>query len=121
MDLEDIPSSGRIRPLSYGASILLLVAEDLMQKFAVSGLRMPSYANRLCSACGFNLWAGLYGFCRANQGLTVEGEAELCAGLDISPSFNTKHAILMGKCAIQSNKELEDFVKVPGCPPILPK
>jgi uncharacterized protein (DUF362 family) len=118
LDLEDVPIVGE-NPAHYRMELQYCSSwlEDLMQKFAVSGLRMPPYGNRLCSACGFNLWAGLYGFCRANQGLTVEGEAELCAGLDISPRFNTKHSILLGKCAIQSNKELEDFVKVPGCPP----
>jgi uncharacterized protein (DUF362 family) len=116
--LENIPIIGEDvshyrMDLQYCSSWL----EDLMEKFAVKGLRMPPYGNRLCSACGFNLWAGLYGFCRANQGLTVEGEAELCAGLDVSPSSKAKHAVLLGKCAIEANKELKDIVKVPGCPP----
>lgn len=91
--------------------------EDLMQKFAVTGLHMPPYGNYLCSACGFNLWAGLYGFCKTHSGKEIQGRAELCAGLDVAPSMGAKHTVLMGKCAIQSNKDLEDIVKVPGCPP----
>ena len=91
--------------------------EDIMQKFGVTGLHMPAYGNSLCSACGVNLWTGLYGFCKTHPGKEIQGGAELCAGLEVSPSMSAKHTVLLGKCAIQANKDLEDIVKVPGCPP----
>ena len=91
--------------------------EDIMEKFAVVGMRMPPYGNQLCSACGFNLWAGLYAFCKANRGAEIEGGAELCAGLNVTPSQGSRHPVLLGKCAIQQNKGMEGTIKVPGCPP----
>ena len=91
--------------------------EDITEKFAVVGMRMPPYGNQLCSACGFNLWAGLYAFCKANRGAEIEGGAELCAGLNVTPSQGSRHPVLLGKCAIQQNKGMEGTIKVPGCPP----
>ena len=118
LNLAEIPTIGedpaRYRlDLEYCSQWL----EDLMEKFAVTGMNMPPYGNSLCSACGFNLWAGLYGFCKTNSGKEIQGGAELCAGLDVSPSKDAKHTVLLGKCAIQANKDLQDIVKVPGCPP----
>lgn len=118
LDLDDIPVVGE-DPTLYSLSLEFCTSwlEDLMEKFAVTGLKMPPYGNSLCSACGFNLWAGLFGFCKTHQGKNIEGGAELCTGLDTTPQQDNKHTVLLGKCAIQANKELQDIVKVPGCPP----
>ena len=118
LHLDDIPLIGE-DPRNYRLTLEFCSSwlEDLMEKFAVTGLQMPPYGNYLCSACGFNLWAGLFGFCKAHQGKEIEGGAELCSGLHITPRQDTKHTVLLGKCAIKSNKELKDIVKVPGCPP----
>lgn len=91
-------------------------AEDLMEKYAVSGLRMPFYGDKLCSACGFNLWAGLMQFCRGNQGKHFAG-TQLCAGEDVEPDAEVRYNILLGKCSIEKYKNVEGVVKVPGCPP----
>ncbi|MGA2403621.1 MAG: DUF362 domain-containing protein [Syntrophobacteraceae bacterium] len=91
--------------------------EDIMEKFAVKGMRMPAYGNGLCSACGFNLWAGLFKFCKENSGTEIDGGAELCAGTEITPLCEMRHTFLMGKCAISRNKKIEKTIKVPGCPP----
>jgi uncharacterized protein (DUF362 family) len=90
--------------------------EDLMEKYSVSGMRMPPYGLRLCSACGFNLWAGLMGFCKSQQGKTVE-QTELLAGKEARSSGGTGRNVLLGKCAIKKNKALKDAIRVPGCPP----
>jgi uncharacterized protein (DUF362 family) len=91
-------------------------AQDLMDKYGLAGMRMPYYGDRVCSACGFNLWAGLFGFCRANPGLKLEG-VELCAGKDVTPDAGSHYPVLLGKCAIEGNKGIEGAIKVPGCPP----
>ncbi len=116
--LEDISIMGE-DPARYRLELEYFSTwlEDLMEKFAVVGMRMPAYGNQLCSACGFNLWAGLFAFCKANRGAEIEGGAELCAGLDVAPSKDTRHPVLLGKCAIQQNKGMEGTIKVPGCPP----
>jgi uncharacterized protein (DUF362 family) len=91
-------------------------AQDIMDKYGLEGMHMPYYGDRVCSACGFNLWAGLFGFCRANPGLKLTG-VELCAGKDVTPSADSRYPVLLGKCAIDGNKGLEGAIKVPGCPP----
>lgn len=91
-------------------------AKDLMEKYGLEGIRMPYYGNSVCSACGFNLWAGLFGFCKANPGLKLDG-VELCLGKDVSPGTDSKCPVLLGKCAVEANRGLEGVIKVPGCPP----
>lgn len=90
--------------------------KDLMEKFNVSGMQMPHYGDTVCSACGFNLWAGLFGFFRANPNTDFK-DVELCAGKNVTPSPDAGCAVLLGKCAIDRNKGMEGVVKVPGCPP----
>jgi uncharacterized protein (DUF362 family) len=118
LNITEIPTVGE-DPARYRLDLeyCSLWLEDLMEKFAVTGMHMPPYGNSLCSACGFNLWAGLYGFCKTHSGKEIQGGAELCAGLEVSSSKTAKHTVLLGKCAIQANKDLQDIVKVPGCPP----
>jgi uncharacterized protein (DUF362 family) len=91
-------------------------AKDLMEKYDVDGMHMPYYGNSVCSACGFNLWAGMFGFCRAHKGLRLEG-VELCLGKDVTPNEASAHPVLLGKCAIESNRGMEGAIKIPGCPP----
>ncbi|MFH2076988.1 MAG: DUF362 domain-containing protein [Pseudomonadota bacterium] len=90
--------------------------EDLMEKFSVSGMEMPSYGLPLCSHCGVNLWAGLMTFCKTHQGKNIDG-AELLAGKNAIPGGKARHSVLLGKCAIKKNKKMKDAIKVPGCPP----
>ena len=91
--------------------------EDIMQKFNVKGMHMPPYGNGLCSACGFNTWAGIFSLCAENKGAEIAGGAELCAGTEVVPSFDSRHTVLIGKCSIRRNKKCENTIKVPGCPP----
>lgn len=91
-------------------------AADLSRKYGISGLRMLPYGKQLCSACGFNLWAGLFAFCRAHQGAVLE-DTEMVAGRDAAASGTAHHTVLLGKCAIENNRKCENAVKIPGCPP----
>jgi uncharacterized protein (DUF362 family) len=117
LNIEDIsvlgenPDQYRIE-LEYFSTWL----EDMMEKFAVVGMKMTNPGNSLCSACGFNLWVGLFNFCKAHQGSNIEG-VELCAGLDVTPSDDIPKPVLLGKCALKKNKGLKGAIKVPGCPP----
>ena len=113
-----LPLSGKIperyaMKLEYCASWL----EGILEKFAVKGMQMPAYGNGLCSACGFNLWAGLFKFCKDNSGAEINGGAELCAGNEVIPRGEMRYTVLMGKCAISRNKKIQKTIKVPGCPP----
>ena len=91
-------------------------ADDLMEKYEVSGFDMPWYGHTCCSACGFNLWAGFMAFCRGNKGKTFES-VRLCAGKEVGPSSEVHHNVLLGKCSIQAFKDVEGVTKIAGCPP----
>ena len=90
--------------------------DDLMERYKVSGMHMPPYGLRLCSACGFNLWVGLMGFCKSQQGKSLE-KSEVLAGNDTRPSVDGGRTVMLGKCAIKANKTVKDAIRVPGCPP----
>ncbi len=118
LSIDDIETVGE-DPRKYAVKLEYrsLWLEDIMKKFGVKGMQMPPYGNGLCSACGFNLWAGVFAFCAKNKGAEIAGGAELCAGTEAIPNYNTSHTVLMGKCAIRRNKNAKNAIKVPGCPP----
>lgn len=109
--IGEIPADHRM-DLPYGSEW----AKDLMEKYQITGMAMPPYGDQLCSACGFNLWAGLLNFCRSNKGIDLGG-VTLCAGKNATPQEGARCAVLLGKCAIDRNKGVDTAVKVPGCPP----
>ncbi|MFC1859644.1 DUF362 domain-containing protein, partial [Thermodesulfobacteriota bacterium] len=117
LNLEDIPIIGE-DPHQYRMELTNISewGKELAEKFGVGGIKVLHYGTRICSACGFNLWAGFFNFCKANQGATVDG-AELLIGRDAEPTGDAKHTVLLGKCALEEHRELEGVVKVPGCPP----
>lgn len=118
LHLDDVSIIGE-DPRRYGMKLDYCShwLEDIMEKFAVKGMQMPAYGNGLCSACGFNLWAGLFKFCKENSGAEIDGGAELCAGTEVMAGGEMRHTVLLGKCAIKRNKKIEKTIKVPGCPP----
>lgn len=59
-------------------------ADDIMEKYDVTGIRLPPYGEQVCSACGFNLWAGLMQFCRETKGSRFNN-VQLCVGGASSP------------------------------------
>ena len=91
-------------------------ADDLMEKFDVSGIRLPPYGDTVCSGCGFNLWAGFMQFCRGKRGARFN-DVQLCVGTDIEPSMTASANVLVGKCAIEKYRDAEGVIKIPGCPP----
>ncbi len=89
---------------------------DLMNKFDISGIRLPPYGDKVCSGCGFCLWAGFLQFCRENKGTRFDN-VQLCVGESIEPSSEADANILVGKCAIEKYKDMDGIIKIPGCPP----
>jgi uncharacterized protein (DUF362 family) len=118
LSLDDVTVLGE-DPLKYGIKLDYCThwLEDIMEKFAVQGMQMPAYGNGVCSACGFNLWAGLFKFCRQNSGVEIEGGAELCVGTGVTPTGDMRYTVLLGKCSIERNKKAGKTIKIAGCPP----
>jgi len=117
LNLEDITIVGE-NPADYCMELDYITAwlDDLMERFAVTGMTMPYYGDGVCSACGFNAWAGAMNFCRSNKGAAIGG-AELIMGVDVKPSGDSERVVLIGKCAIKANKDVENAIKIAGCPP----
>jgi uncharacterized protein (DUF362 family) len=91
-------------------------ADDMMEKYDISGIRFPPYGDQVCSGCGFNLWAGLIQFCRETKGSRFNN-VQLCVGGSIEPSSAADTNILVGKCAIEKYREKKGVIKIAGCPP----
>ena len=115
--LDDVEMVG-VNPSDYQLQLEYKTdwANDLMAKFDVSGIRLPSYGDQLCSACDFNVWAGFFQFCREQQGERFD-RVQLCVGKDIAPSRTAKTNILVGKCAIEKYRDVDGIIKISGCPP----
>jgi uncharacterized protein (DUF362 family) len=91
---------------------------ELLAPANVRGLRAPYPGQTLCSACGATLALALSIFAKDNPG-TDFGAVELSYGLELRLEEDVHRVFLYGNCAIGRNKDLQDAVKVEGCPPTL--
>jgi uncharacterized protein (DUF362 family) len=105
------PSAFRLE-LEYEAAW----ADDMLEKFNISGIRLPPYGDKVCSACGFNVWGGLMLFSRENKGAQFDN-VQLCIGESVEPSRTAGSNVLVGKCAIEKYRDTDGVIKIPGCPP----
>lgn len=89
---------------------------ELFANYQIKGVVMetPFYSN--CSGCGMGIFVGLNNFFRECPGATFKG-VEICAGREPVATTEAKKAFLLGKCAINTNKNHPRAIRVPGCPP----
>lgn len=90
--------------------------QDLMKRYAISGVHMetPGYSN--CSGCGMGIFVAVNNFFRENIGAHFE-DVEICLGLEPVASPKAKKVFCIGKCACITNKAHPKAIKVGGCPP----
>ena len=55
-------------------------------------------------------------FCKDNSGINLES-VELCFGADVKAKEDSEKVILIGDCAIRSNRANKNAIRVEGCPP----
>ena len=94
--------------------------KELLAPAKITGLSAPYPGQTLCSACGATLALALSIFGKDNPGMDFGGVA-LYYGLGLKPERDTQNVFLYGDCAIRSNKNLQNAVKIEGCPPTLSK
>jgi hypothetical protein len=94
--------------------------EELLTPAKITGLSAPYPGQTLCSACGATLALALSIFGKDNPGADFGGAA-FYYGLGLKPKRDTQMVLLYGDCAIKSNRDSQDAVKIEGCPPTLTK
>jgi len=57
----------------------------------------------------------LLAFSKDNQGVNLE-DVEVCCGAQVKPKEGSRRVLLVGNCAIQANKGLNNAVQIKGCP-----
>jgi uncharacterized protein (DUF362 family) len=93
---------------------------ELLTPVKVTGLSAPHPGQTLCSACGATLALALSTFGKDNPGMDFGGVA-FYYGLGLKPARDSQRVFLYGDCAIRSNKDLQNAIKIEGCPPTLTK
>lgn len=90
--------------------------QDLFSLYNIKGIYMetPGYSN--CSGCGMGIFVAVNNFLRENKNAVFDG-VEICAGREPVAHQESKKVFLLGKCAIETNKDYPGAIKVKGCPP----
>jgi len=94
--------------------------KELLSPAKITGLSAPYPGQTLCSGCGATLAFALSIIGKDNPGMDFGGAA-LYYGLELKPERDARKVFLYGDCAIKSNKNLQNAVKIEGCPPTLTK
>ena len=91
-------------------------ARDLVELAGITGLSIPDPGERLCSGCYSNLAFATGAFSRGNPNLDLGGTTIYCGRNRISGEAGGR-TVLYGNCAISSNRQEPQALKVSGCPP----
>jgi hypothetical protein len=99
--------------------------EELLGPSKITGLSAPYPGQTLCSACGATLALALSIFGKDNPEMDFGGAA-FYYGVGLKPAEKKEgtgasptKVFLYGDCGVRSNKNLQNAVKIEGCPPTL--
>jgi uncharacterized protein (DUF362 family) len=118
-DISQIEIKGEsIEPLKEQLEWHFVPHEELSALSGVTGLSAPHPGNTMCSGCGATLLLAMAIIAKDNPNLDCGG-VELCYGLELRPTSDTRNALLYGKCALRVNTDLHNATRISGCPPTL--
>ncbi|MBN2568113.1 MAG: DUF362 domain-containing protein [Deltaproteobacteria bacterium] len=83
--------------------------------FKIKGVKITQSGKTLCSSCGFAMAQAFIMTFNKMAGKTFK-PVEFCVG-SVASANGQGPCFLLGKCAIESNKDLVDAIKIKGCPP----
>lgn len=93
--------------------------EEVFRQYGIEGLTIQEPGNSFCSGCSAILTALAGVLTKDCPGEIFDG-VEICAGREVRAKTESKKVLLLGDCAVSTNKELKDAVRIMGCPaPIL--
>ena len=90
--------------------------EDIFRRANISGISFKFPGKHYCTGCVCHVDALMAAFCKDNMGGKFDN-IEICIGGEVTPRKDSKKVFLMGNCSVRANKELEDAIRVKGCPP----
>ena len=82
----------------------------------IDGVTVQWPGDRFCTNCVVCSGDLFKYYCKDNAGIKVE-PAELCFGGGVKAKEGSEKVILIGDCAIRSNRANKNAIKVEGCPP----
>ncbi len=88
---------------------------EMVEAFSVKGVSISYSGATTCSSCGFAMTRALYMLFREVPGQTFNPMEFVIGDIDAIPEI--EQTVLLGKCAIDQNKDLERAFKIKGCPP----
>ncbi|MBS3755779.1 MAG: DUF362 domain-containing protein [Desulfobacterales bacterium] len=80
------------------------------------GITVQWPGNRFCTNCVICAGITFSCFCKDNLGVKIP-PLEVCFGPDVKAKENSEKVLLIGDCAVRSNRSRKDAIKVEGCPP----
>jgi hypothetical protein len=89
--------------------------EEMLSTFNVQGVSITTSGASTCSSCGFAMSRALYMVFRDLAGQSFN-PVEFLVG-DVAKIPEISQSILLGKCAIDMNKDVAGAIRVKGCPP----
>jgi len=90
--------------------------EDMFREAGVEGVSCQRPGKHFCSGCLISIESVLLAFCKDNMGITLDS-IEICCGSEVRPKKESRKIFLVGNCSIRANKDVEDAIRVEGCPP----
>jgi uncharacterized protein (DUF362 family) len=89
---------------------------DIFHQARIAGITLQDPGESCCSGCATVLSAFSAVFSKDNPGVALDG-VEICMGGGVRAKEESQKVFLLGNCAIASHKDLQDGIKVKGCPP----
>ncbi len=90
--------------------------EDILRGADIDGMTIQFPGKHFCTGCTTNLEGVLHMFCKDSAGISLDN-IEICGGAEVKPKKESKKVILFGNCAIKTDQDIADGIKIKGCPP----
>jgi len=111
VEIAGMPLSEAVYPLPWKKDF-----EEAFRSSKITGLTIQDPGDTFCSGCIILLTAFSAVFCKDHPGTALHG-VEICGGQEVHPLPDSSKVFLLGQCAISANKNLENAIRIEGCPP----
>lgn len=89
---------------------------DFFTNSNISGSIIQEPGDNLCSGCASGYLPIILLFTTDNKDFELDN-LEICVGPTVKASKDAKTVFLIGNCSIAANKDVQDAIKIEGCPP----
>lgn len=119
LDVADIDIRGeRVQDVATKLEYKFGWVPTAIEPHKVKGITMEEPEESVCTACGMTVWMGINSFLRENEGATFDN-MEFCVGVSPKARKESNQVFLFGNCAIGTNRNYRDAIRLKGCPPTI--